>query len=320
MESRNFIRFVGAMLMLCIVATAFYGSQQRIESAIDDAFKQAIEQDYQHRKSYLTRNSESHLNYNVKDYALSPSADRKIGSYTLRSRSGITTYQFKDSINEEVAKRLLNQHLLERSQPLIPNQLKSFFQKQLKEKKLESPAGILYICNDIRHWSEGDSIVPKNAYSTPRQTLDITGNLKVQAWVDYNWSILFRNLDPMAYIFLILLIGVMIYIWPTRKRPTETTQTSAPDICIDMEKQEVTINGTSCTITKLDLTLLQMLHEKNGECLTRAEIKQSFWPTDDNASEKIDVHISNIRKILKDFPQYQVITVRGKGYFLQHTI
>ena len=87
-----------------------------------------------------------------------------------------------------------------------------------------------------------------------------------------------------------------------------------------MEKQEVTINGTSCTITKLDLTLLQMLHEKNGECLTREEIKQSFWPTDDNASEKIDVHISNIRKILKDFPQYQVITVRGKGYFLQHTI
>ena len=87
-----------------------------------------------------------------------------------------------------------------------------------------------------------------------------------------------------------------------------------------MEKQEVTINGTSCTITKLDLTLLQMLHENNGECLTREEIKQSFWPTDDNASEKIDVHIINIRKILKDFPQYQVITVRGKGYFLQHTI
>lgn len=320
MENRNFIRFVGAMLLLCIVATAFHGSQKRIESAIDDAFKQAIEQDYQHRKSYLTRNSESHLKDNVKDYALSPLADRKIGSYTLRSRSGITTYQFKDSINEEVAKRLLNQHLLERSQPLIPNQLKSFFQKQLKEKELESPTGILYICDDTRHWSEGDSIVPKSAYSTPRQTLDITGKLKVQAWVDYSWGTLFRNLNPMAYIFLILLIGVLMYLWPSRKHLAEPEETPAPDICFDMEKQEAIINGIPCTITKLDLILFKMLHEKNGKCLTREEIKQSFWPTDENASEKIDVHISNIRKILKDFPQYQVITVRGKGYFLQHTI
>ena len=320
MENRNFIKFVGVVLLLCIVTTAFYGSQKRIESAIDDAFKQAIEQDYQHRKSYLTRNSASSLNYRVKDYALSPSADRKIGSYSLRSHSGITTYQFKDSISEETAKRLLNQHLLRRSQPLIPNQLKSFFQKQLKEKKLDSPIGILYICDDIRHWSEGDSIVPKSAYSTPRRTLDITGNQKVQAWVDYGWGTVFQNLDPLAYILLILLIGVLMYIWPTRKRPTEEKNTSVPDICIDMEKQEIIINGISCPIAKLDLTLLQMLHEKNGECLTREEIKETFWPTDENASEKIDTHISNIPRILKNFPQYQVVTIRGKGYYLQRAL
>ena len=108
-----------------------------------------------------------------------------------------------------------------------------------------------------------------------------------------------------------------MYLWPSRKHLAEPEETPAPDICFDMEKQEAIINGIPCTITKLDLILFKMLHEKNGECLTREEIKQSFWPTDDNASEKIDVHISNIRKILKDFPQYQVITVRGKGYYLQ---
>lgn len=320
MENRNFIRIIGAMLLICIVATAFHGSQKRIESAIDDAFKQAIEQDYQHRKSYLTRNSASSLNYRVKDYALSPSADRKIGNYSLRSHSGITTYQFKDSISEETAKRLLNQHLLRRSQPLIPNQLKSFFQKQLKEKELECHAGILYICGDIHHWSEGDSIVPKGAYSTPRQTLDITGKQKLQAWVDYGWGLLFRNLDPVIYIFLILLIGVLIYIWPTRKHPAEIEHTPASNLIIDMDKLEITINGTICTIPKLDMGILQMLYEKNGKCLTREEIKETFWPTDENASEKIDTHISNIRRFLKDYPQYQVVTIRGKGYYLQRTL
>ena len=320
MENRNFIRIVGAMLLLCIVATAFHGSQKRIESAIDDAFKQAIEQDYQHRKSYLTRNIASHLTYSVREYALSPSFDRKISNYTLRSRSGITTYQFKDSTNEETAKRLLTQHLLRNVKPLAPDQLKSYFQKQLKEKGLESHAGILYICDNIHHWSEGDSIVPSKAYSTPRRTLDITGNQKVQAWVEYGWGALFRNLDPVTYIFLLLIIGIGMYIWPARKRPTEIEDVPASDLIIDMDKLEITINGTLCTIPKLDMSILQMLHEKNGECLTREEIKEAFWPIDENASEKIDAHISNIRRFLKDFPQYQVITVRGKGYYLQHTL
>ena len=55
--------------------------------------------------------------------------------------------------------------------------------------------------------------------------------------------------------------------------------------------------------------------ERQGKCLTREEIKQEFWPKDVNAGEKIDTHIKTIRKILKDFPRYQVVTVRGKGYY-----
>lgn len=313
---------VGVLLMLCVVAAAFHSSQTRIESAIDEAFKQAVEQDYQHRKSFLTRNMADRVPPSVKDYALAPTYDRKIGSYTLRTRTGITTYQFKDSINEEVAKRLLNQHLLKDAHPLRPNQLKSYFQKLLKEKKVAGECGILYIRDNMYLWSEADSIVPQDAYSTPRQTLDITGNLKAQAWAHYGWSTLFLHLDPVAYIFLLLLVGILMWIWPnTRKRATETpsedTGTDVSGIVIDMEKQELTIDGTPCTMAKLDLTLLQMLHERNGSCLTREEIKQQFWPTDENAGEKIDTHIKTIRKALKEFPQYQVTTVRGKGYYLQ---
>ncbi len=42
MNHQNFIRLVGAMLLLSVILAAFHGSQKRIEATIDDAFKYAI--------------------------------------------------------------------------------------------------------------------------------------------------------------------------------------------------------------------------------------------------------------------------------------
>ena len=316
MENRIFIRMVGAMLLLCVVFTAFHGSERRIRTTIDDAFKYAVEQDYQNRKLYLTRNNA--IRYGVRDYALSPSIDRKITSYSLRTPTGVHTYQFRDSVNEETAKRFLTQHLLEKVYRLNPNQLKKLFQERLDEKEIDAEVGVLCLRDTIRYWSDADSIVPKDAYSTPRQVLDITGKMKVQAWADYSVGTVIAHLDPVVYVFLILLIGVLMYIWPSRKPVKEESeeQLLAEGMSIDLEKNELVIEGVSCTIPKLDLGILAMLHERKEECVTREEIKQQFWPNDDNASEKIDTHIKTIRKILKDFPKYQVMTVRGKGYYL----
>ena len=33
--------------------------------------------------------------------------------------------------------------------------------------------------------------------------------------------------------------------------------------------------------------------------------------------KKIDAHIKSIRKVLKEFQEYKLITVRGKGYYLR---
>lgn len=322
MVYRNFIRMVGVMLLLSVVLTAFHSSRKRIEATVDDAFKQAIEQDYQNRKSYLNRNTfANRLSDHAKDYALSASADRKIGSYSLRTRSGILTYQFKDSVNEEVAKRLLNQHLMDGICRLNPTQVKTILQQRLKAKEMDMPVGVLFLRESKPYWSEADSIVPKGAYSTSRQVLDIAGKLKIQAWADYDTVLLFRHLDPVVYVLLVLMVGMLMWIWPSRKKSVEETEAIEEEIPqgiqIDLEKQELAIDGVSCSIAKLDLQILSMLCEQQGECLTREELKQHFWPTDDNAGEKIDTHIKTIRKLLKDFPRYQVVTVRGKGYYLQ---
>ena len=68
MKHRNLIRLAGLLLLFSVVVSAFHGSQTRIESAIDEAFKQAIEQDYQHRKSYLTRNMSDRLSFSTTFY------------------------------------------------------------------------------------------------------------------------------------------------------------------------------------------------------------------------------------------------------------
>ena len=319
MNHQNFIRLVGAMLLLSVILAAFHGSQKRIEATIDDAFKYAIEKDFQNRKMYLTRNTVGSIRYEVKDYVLSPTVDRKINNYSLRTKTGILTYQFKDSISEESAKRYLTQHILEKVHRVNPNQLKTLFQERLAEKDIKAKVGVLCLRDSICYWSEADSIVPKSAYSTPRQVLDITGKIKVQAWADYSTSTLFAHLDPVAYVFLILLTGVLIWIWPTRKTVKEDVEKEqkAEGMFIDLEKQELYIDGMPCVITKFDLAILSLLHERKGECVTRDEIKQQFWPSDDNAGEKIDTHIKTIRKILKEFPRYRVITIRGKGYYLE---
>ena len=317
MDYRNFIRLVGAMLLCSVVLTAFHGSQKRIEATIDDAFKYAVEKDYQNRKLYLTRNNA--IRYGVRDYALSPSIERKITSYTLKTRTGNITYQFRDSISEETAKKLLTQHFLEKIHRLNPDHLKKLFQERLLEKDIEAKVGVLCLRDTVRYWSEADSIVPQEAYSTPRQVLDITGKMKVQAWADYSVGTIFAHLDPVMYVFLLLLIGVLMWIWPTKSKTSEQIEEGNVEggLLIDLEKKELTIDGISCFMPKLDLALLEMLYERKGECVTREEIKQQFWPTDANASEKIDTHIKTIRKTLKDFPQYQVVNVRGKGYYLE---
>ena len=189
----------------------------------------------------------------------------------------------------------------------------------MKEKDIEAKVGVLCLRDTVRYWSEADSIVPQEAYSTPRQVLDITGKMKVQAWADYSVGTIFAHLDPVMYVFLLLLIGVLMWIWPTKSKESEQIEVGDVEggLLIDLEKKELTIDGVSCFMPKLDLALLEMLYERKGECVTREEIKQQFWPTDANASEKIDTHIKTIRKTLKDFPQYQVVNVRGKGYYLE---
>lgn len=303
-----------SLTLLYTVYIAFHNSAERVKDKIDYAFKSAITEDCNERLAYISYYHPEPTNWDIKMYAIAPGLHRKVKSYTVRTKQGKTIYTFKDSLDEQTAKRMLNQYILSQLNPIKPDELNTIFKKILSGYNITGKAGSIYYNKSLSQNSGQSSAIPPTAYYTPRYILDITQNIKAQAWVDYDFKTILRHMDSTIFWFIgqFMIIALILIFY----RKEKNAKVAPALMVIDMEKQELHIGDQTCNIQKLDLTLLNMLYEKAGTCVSREEIKQSFWPTDDNANEKIDAHIKTIRKVLKEFPEYKLVTVRGKGYYL----
>lgn len=300
--------------ILYTVYIAFHNSTERVKDKIDYAFKSAITEDYNERLAYISYYHPEPTNWDIKMYAIAPGLHRKVKSYTIRTKQGKTIYTFKDSLDEQIAKRMLNQYILSELKPIKTDELNAIFKRILSGYNITGKTGIIYYNENLSQCNSQDSNISPTAYYTPRYILDITQRIQAQAWVDYNFKTILKHTDSTIFWFIgqLIIIACILIFYKKEKNAKETPAL----MVIDMKKQELHIGEKNCNIQKLDLTLLNMLHEKAGTCVSREEIKQSFWPTDDNANEKIDAHIKTIRKILKEFPEFKLVTVRGKGYYL----
>ena len=123
----------------------------------------------------------------------------------------------------------------------------------------------------------------------------------------------------MAYygtFFLVLFAGGVLLYLRYKKRQKKP----AKGLYIDLTHQVLLIDGIQCAISRLDLQILHQLWEKNGECVDREAITSVCWPHDPQANEKLEAHIQTIRKVLQDFPDYRIVTVKGRGYYLKCTL
>lgn len=311
----------GILFILFTLLISLHSGTKQIKQDIDNAFKEAVNKNYNNRLLYLSYARPESLRYDVMRYIITPAAEGKVKKVIFKSRKGNTIITLKDSLDGETGKRLINEYIFSQIYPIKVNELDSLFQVFLAKQEITGRTGVVYYSANSPRFSHCDSIVPASAYCTPRYTLDITGNIKVQAWVDYKFITVIRYINNSVWWFagFVLLLSALFFYYYNKKRKTvnkEGLSSSPEGIEIDLDKQEIHINGTACTIQKLDLTLLDIFYRNAGTCVDRKVIKQSFWPTDDNANEKIDAHIKAIRKILKEYPEYQLVTVRGKGYYL----
>jgi DNA-binding response OmpR family regulator len=90
------------------------------------------------------------------------------------------------------------------------------------------------------------------------------------------------------------------------------------DLVLDPARHEVRIGGTPVGLTHVEFRLLQTLLEADGRVLSRDQLLDAVWGSDQSEvlDRTIDVHIRRLRDKLgddPDAPRY-VATVRGAGY------
>lgn len=311
--------FAAVFFLVCITlcGIGLYYSRTQVRTAINEALREAERLHYEDRLNTFQTDNRLYVDPALKAYLLAPISNRKIKSYTLQTLEKKTTYVFQDSIPEATARKLLNEYLLDDILPTDAEQINQLFQAQLAQKHISGMAGIFYTHTQTRTQTRAGILPTASAYKTPVYPLDLTHNLQVQGWTDYDLLTLLRYIPITCYgaFFLVLLAGGILLYLRYRKRQRKP----AKGLYIDLTHQVLLIDGIQCGITRLDLQILRLLWEKQGECINREAITSICWPHDPQANEKLETHIQIIRKVLQDFPDYRIVTVKGRGYYLKCT-
>jgi two-component system alkaline phosphatase synthesis response regulator PhoP len=93
--------------------------------------------------------------------------------------------------------------------------------------------------------------------------------------------------------------------------PSETKEVE-PGLQIDLDRYEVTLDGTRITLPRKEFELLSLLMSKPGKVFTRENILTSVWGDEVVVGDRtIDVHI---RKLREKLGNNIIQTIKGVGY------
>jgi DNA-binding response OmpR family regulator len=83
------------------------------------------------------------------------------------------------------------------------------------------------------------------------------------------------------------------------------------------QQQELKIEGESTSLTAKEASLLKMLAERKGQTLDRTDALNAIWHNDSYFNARsMDVYITKLRKLLRQDPRLQILSVRGEGFKL----
>ena len=89
------------------------------------------------------------------------------------------------------------------------------------------------------------------------------------------------------------------------------------DLCIYVDRHEITINGKSVELTLKEFDLISFLAKNRGLVFTRDQLLDKVWGIDyAGETRTVDVHIRYIRRKLglDENEDKYIQTIRGKGY------
>lgn len=118
------------------------------------------------------------------------------------------------------------------------------------------------------------------------------------------------------YVFSELLARLRLLLWKHRRISGKDVIRHGK-LLMDLEKYEVSLNGTPLALTFKEYELLKFLATHPGKVFTRDAILNKVWGYDYyGGTRTVDVHIRRLRSKLEGGPQpYAFLeTVRGVGY------
>ena len=273
-----------------------------VEIALDDA----VIKDFQKRNDAELKFSGGQLG-------------RKIKGITIVTAKGEENFEFKDSLDETIADRLAAQYLLAQIHPIHPDTLNVLLQEELKKYNIQSKTGIIYSYNEKTQYSGNDSSVTQqsSAYLTPPRILDIKKTVRVQAWIDITLGGIIKNMHNGTFWSLLAFLAVTLWTAFTSWEAKDPNKIKFGKMLLNKESKKVTIDGKECILRKQEFQLLLMFVEKSDHILSRKEIKDAFWKTEeDGLNNRVSNLLSTLRNSLKDFPCYQITTDEEKRYKL----
>ena len=99
------------------------------------------------------------------------------------------------------------------------------------------------------------------------------------------------------------------------RRP-EDDEVADEGVVVDLSRRRVLVNGENADLTQKEFELLNYLIENQGETISRRELVELVWNTDDASAPNdrtIDVHIRRLRAKIAGFEDI-IRTIRGGGY------
>jgi DNA-binding winged helix-turn-helix (wHTH) protein len=87
---------------------------------------------------------------------------------------------------------------------------------------------------------------------------------------------------------------------------------------VDQQRQEVTKGGSRLKVQGKVYRVLLALLEKQGEVVTREEIRAHLWPADVhvNYDANVNTHVNRLRQALGDSSELYIETIPEQGYCL----
>lgn len=100
-----------------------------------------------------------------------------------------------------------------------------------------------------------------------------------------------------------------------RARIVSENQIVMGEVVLDYASQSVTGHGQTQTLPQKEFQLLYKLLSYPGQIFTRIQLMDEIWGMDSETGwETVTVHIGRLRKRFEDWPEFEIVSVRGLGY------